>query len=91
MPGPQRRVSAGHRQPGPAANQLELMRICTVIGATAIVATATAGGQHAFAAEGRSTPAAAARSHPKDRHRTCGSPGRFGGLAERGEDDRGNR
>ncbi|MER6126457.1 hypothetical protein ABT173_28360 [Streptomyces sp. NPDC001795] len=41
------------------------MRICTVIGATAIVATATAGGQHAFAAEGRSTPAAAARSHPK--------------------------
>ncbi|MEU4176382.1 aminoglycoside phosphotransferase family protein [Streptomyces sp. NPDC026589] len=50
------------RQPDRAES--ELMRICTVTDAAAIVVTATARGQHAFAAEARSLLTAAVRAWP---------------------------
>lgn len=48
----------------PERAESELMRICTVTDAAAIVVTATARGQHAFATEARSVLTAAVRAWP---------------------------
>ncbi|MGW2492796.1 aminoglycoside phosphotransferase family protein [Streptomyces sp. NPDC001606] len=50
------------REPGRAES--ELMRICTVTDAAAIIVTATARGQHAFATEARGILTAAVRAWP---------------------------